>query len=395
MLRWTLLLVLGLALAGVGAAGAWYYNRTRALTFKQETPDDVLRAAVEMVKMGRADQLPTLIYAESMEMRAVLNRLGGLTGSLQGLAGTIAGRFPGEVARYKAEAEEAAKSEKTRSVVDSILQGQRPAALNGNPQEQQSAFEQAAVRIFADPFGWIESGSERLSTVEVDDERAAILFDGSPVAGVGLSMRKVAGRWFIEIPTNLPGVNRYMPQTKHEWAIVANLIKVLDNAVKDLDIEVRAGRVARMENLAEKVGEMAFAPAAMVAIVYAKEMDVRSRRERALGDYRKRQSAYLKERIAAGADEGTLRRVGEALAKVATEELDTIIRVDTAVVKGEGTKSLPKFEQMPTPTFEATVEQWTMNRGAKLLLAALPAEPELTATLDRLVAPKSSVNRRR
>ena len=59
------------------------------------------------------------------------------------------------------------------------------------------------------------------------------------------------------------------------------------------------------------------------------------------------------------------------------EELDKIIRADVAVVKGEGSKSLPKFDGMPATTFEATIEGWLLAKSIKFSLASPPGEPEL------------------
>lgn len=396
LLKVAVFLLAAVGLTGAGAATAYFvWGKPPIPAFTQESPSDVLKAAVDMVKAGRADQLPTLIYAESPEMRVVLQRLGGLTGSLQELAGVLSKRFPQQVAQYRKDAEEAMKSDQGKSVMTALLQGQRPTGTPSSPQDQQTTFEQTAMRILADPFSWLEQGAGRLTTVEVADDTAAILFDGAPIAGVGLTMKKVGTKWFVQIPTNLPGVSRYMPQTRNEWSIVANLIKVLDNAMKDLAVEVNAGRVNRMEQLAEKVGEMAFPPAAMVAIVYAKEMDVRARREKSLTDFRKRWTAWVRDNGMSIGDESVQKRLAEAVNKLAIEELDKIIRADVAVVKGVGTKTLPKFDGMPATTFEATIEGWLLQKSIKFSLASPPGEPEFTKVIEKINAPALAANRRR
>ena len=420
VLSWLLRALAGVAMCAVlaGAGGlAWYmaFGKPGVPPYKQETPDDVINAAVTMVKAGRADKLPTLVYADSLEMRAVLVRLGGLTGSLQDLSGEVTRRFPTEVARYKKESQQAIESGAATAAAARVLSGGRAGGVSvaigsagvearkkeagdgeigrrGRP-DPQIMFEQAALRIFADPFGWLETGAARLTTEIVADDRAAVMFDGAAVGGIGLTMRKVEGKWFIELPLNAAIINRYTPQTRNEWAIVANLIKVLDNAVKDLAVEVKAGRVQRIEQLAEKAGEMAFPPAAMVAIVYAKEMDVRGRREKSMSDFRKRLTTWGKARVESGADQNVTTRLSEAVTGVAVEEIDKIIRSDTAVVKGDGARALPKFEPMTAITFEALIEGWLMNRGVKISLAAPPAEPELGRALEKL-APKVALNRR-
>lgn len=396
--RLAIALCAAVLLAGSGALAAYFiYGKPGLPAYKQETPDDVIKAALDMVKAGRADALPTLIYAESPEMRSVLNRLGGLFGSLQDLSGVVTKRFPQAVERYKKEAREAVTGEKGKALLNSVVSG-RDTKPGASPEAQRSTFEQATLRIVADPFSWLSEGASRLTTVEVADDQAAILFDGAPLAGVGVTMKRVggpvSGKWFIELPVSNPLLSRYMPQTRNEWQIVGNLIKVLDNAFKDLSIEVKAGKISRPEQLAEKAGEMAFPPAAMVAIVYAKELDVRQRRETALADFRKRLNLWTTEK-AVGNRKDAIQRVSDAIAKLAVEELDKLIRADFAVVKGQGTKSLEKFAPMENQKFEATVEGWLLNRGVRMTIAQPPADPDLTRSIEKLVAPAVAVNRRR
>jgi hypothetical protein len=95
----------------------------------------------------------------------------------------------------------------------------------------------------------------------VNDEQAAVLFDGKPMPPFGLSLRLSNQRWYIELPLNMiPGASQFMPQTRHEYSIFGHLIKVLDNAIKELADDVRSGRIGRMDKLAERAGEKAFGP---------------------------------------------------------------------------------------------------------------------------------------
>lgn len=394
------------ALVGAGVALAAVVLRSREVSYKQETPAEVIASAMEMIKTGRADKLPTLVYADSPEMRGVLNRLGGLFGAMQELAGAMAQRFPAEIAKYKAEAKDAVTGEKGLLALEAMRRGPRggrgPAggADGGTAEERanpQDAFQQTAARLLADPFGWIEANAARLTTVELTDDTAAVLFDGEPVPPLGLTLRKANGKWYVVLPTGIPGAERVLPQTASEWKIIASLVKVADNAVRDLAVELREGKIARLEQLAEKVGEKAFIPGAMVVVVYGKEMDVRNRRERAMTDFRKRLTKWTGEAAArsGSADAEGLKRFGDALAKVAVEELDKVIRSDTAVVRGEGTRALPKFEPMSAQAFEATVEGWLLGRGVKASLSAGVGAAEVEAVVKALSARELSANRRK
>lgn len=160
----------------------------------------------------------------------------------------------------------------------------------------------------------------------IADDQAAILLDGQPVPPVGLTMRKADGNWYIELPLNLPVLSGYMPQTFNEWSIVGSLIRVLENTVRELTDEVNAGRVNRIEALAEKAGEKAFLPAAMVFVAYGKEMDVRQRREKLTGELRKKLIEWGKARNELGDDRDGTRKFIDATMRLAAEDLDVAIR---------------------------------------------------------------------
>ena len=58
----------------------------RPTVYSQETPDDVIRSAAEMIRNGETQRLPDLIAADNDEMRRMLNRLGVLFGNMQQLS---------------------------------------------------------------------------------------------------------------------------------------------------------------------------------------------------------------------------------------------------------------------------------------------------------------------
>ena len=75
--------------------------------YSQDSAQAVVQSARQMVTEGRADRLPTLIYAESKRERRVLREVGSLLGHVQDLAVAVNKAFPAEVAALRARAEAA------------------------------------------------------------------------------------------------------------------------------------------------------------------------------------------------------------------------------------------------------------------------------------------------
>jgi hypothetical protein len=126
--------------------------------------------------------------------------------------------------------------------------------------------------VFADPYGWLERSEGKL-TVTRDgqpDDMAALLWDGKPVFGVGLSLKQEDGVWYIALPTNIPGLGRIAPKSADSWEIMGEIMEIFDNTLKDLRDDVHKGRITRLEDLAAKAGEKAFVPAALGLLAYEK-----------------------------------------------------------------------------------------------------------------------------
>lgn len=348
--------------------------------YSQASPDDTVQAALAMVRNGDAAKLPRLIYADSREYRSVLNRLGALFGTLQEMGTEVAARFPAEVAKLQEQIKEAATGEGAAQLAERLRSGEAASGslAVGQPQNdaerraREQQFRDVSLRLFADPFSFLDIAKERLTTQRLSDDQAAVLLDGKPVPPIGLTMRRDAdGLWYFELPLNLPAVAQFVPQTRHEWSIIGSLIRVLDNAVKELTVDVRNGSIGRMDQLAEKAGEKAFVPAAMVFIVYSKEMDVRQRRERVMRDFRRKWGEWVSGVREAGADPDTLKAFSDAVVKVTVEEMDRRVRARVA----DNAQALPAFAQMPLDQLLKDVQTWLATSGVTITLAPPPAAP--------------------
>lgn len=363
---------MGLA-AGVIALIAWLGLRTE---YSQATPDDVLKSAIMMVKDGKAERLSDLMYADNVEYRVTLTRLGKLCGTMQELGQAINDRFPQDVARARETLKKSAEG-KQASIISAISQGPsggggggggglQIGAMNFQPpktaeegKQREEQMQAYLANIFADPFGWLADSAGKLTTEKIADDTAVIKYDGEPLLGGLITLKQHDNRWWIVLPLHLPGVSAYSPQTRNEWQIVASLLKAIDNAMIELRDDVRSGKVAAVDQLGMAAGEKAFIPAAVIMAMYAKEMDVRSRREKALASFKKRWREFEKARQETLTD---LKPMSEAVNKAAIEGLDKLIRKRTL---DKDANPLPKFEGMPDTELTTLVEGWLSTEGAK------------------------------
>ncbi len=258
--------------------------------YSQKTPEDVIRTASLMVKNGDVKQLPNLIYAENNDMRAVLNRLGSLCGNAGALAIDLQARFPAEVAKLKADAQQAAAEGKPSSLLGQFMnqsggnaaQTRRRRPQDTNPGEikaQQDEFQQGLVRVFTDPFSMLEEAEGKLSVTPIDNTTVAVLYDDKPVFfPIGMTMKKSTdGRWYLVLPTNLPVAGEYMPRNHEEYSIVGSLIRALDNAVIDLRKDVVAGNLKDIDEVSRRAGEKAFVPAVGIFFAYSRAIEAREK----------------------------------------------------------------------------------------------------------------------
>lgn len=252
--------------------------------YSQATPQDTLASAQLMVKNGEAEKLPRLIHADSPEMRRWLNTLGRLLGDMETLSATVAEKYPADVAALRARAEQAAKEGRATSIIGQLVQqgrsagpaqagfGGRRTARQPTREQTRGDFNDALTSLFTDPYAFLNDAEGRLTVVEVDDEIAALQWDGKPVlAPLGMVMRKGEDdRWYFVLPTNVPGADRFMPKDKEQWDILGKLVVTLDKMVLDLNQEVKDGRHASLSSVSRRAGEMTFVPAVMVMYAYGK-----------------------------------------------------------------------------------------------------------------------------
>ena len=152
----------------------------------RDTPEATIASARKVVQEGRADKLGQFIYADSKDMRKLMNRFGVFLGNIQKLGDAVQEKFPKEVGALKAKAAEAAKNGKAASLLTQMTSQMRPQRGKPKPTMAQQeatrdAFNDAIKDLFADPYAWIRESETRLTTTFLTDDSVALLWDGEPV----------------------------------------------------------------------------------------------------------------------------------------------------------------------------------------------------------------------
>ena len=262
------LLGMGAALAASSLLGG-----CEKKTYPQDTPEAAIASARKMLEDGKAEKLADLIYAENPDMRQTLVRVGRLLRDVQNLAASIQTKFPNDVAKIK----EQAKSEGVTGLLSQIGGNQRRRGRAAADRDRDGAqFDGLIKQVMTDPYAWLQDNSGRLTTAPVNDNLVALLWDQKPILPpLGLGMRKDGDKWFLVLPTNLPGVSTFMPRSADEYKTFSMLFGILGNAIRDVDKDVKSGKLKTLDEVSRKVGENAFMPVAMFFIAYGKMIESR------------------------------------------------------------------------------------------------------------------------
>lgn len=278
------------SLRGILTTAAWALmlvmgaSCSREPAYSQSSPQAVLETAKLMVRNGDARLLVKLVHSDSEPMKRALNRLGHTLASMQTLAVELERAFPKEVAKLREDARKSAGAplgsllgglnrgqmqRAARQAAASAPQQGRPEAGAGN--RSASPFDDVLTRLFTSPFDLIEDESARLSTVALDNDSHAILYNNMPIIpGVALIIRRDErdGRWYFVLPLDLPALRNVVFRSEEAWRTYTGVIATLDNIVKDLTQDVRSGKLASLNDASRAAGEKAFTslPFALLAL---------------------------------------------------------------------------------------------------------------------------------
>ncbi len=238
-------------------------------TYAQDSPAAVFDSARQMLEDGNAERLVELLPPPTDNNRIVYQEVGRMLRALQNLATTLEAAFPEEISELRADAEAAALRGDAISNLQQAVTGR--GQRRGQAGESDERLNALIQSLLADPYGWIRASQDRITTQYIFDGTHAVLWDGKPILPpVGVVVQEDArdGTWHIVLPTNLPMVSRYLPKTRDELIIWAQIMRVLSNAFDDLSTEIDAGEYLSLEGVARAAGEKLFAPMGMVFFAY-------------------------------------------------------------------------------------------------------------------------------
>lgn len=363
--------------------------------YSQQTPDQVLRSALEMVKQGDTARLSELLYAESPQMRSFWNETGVLLGNMQKLSKAVQARFPEEFAKLKQEAAERSARGEASTLLDMVRQGGPSAAGKSGPEgdaAQRDQVRDLINRLFADPYAWLEANAERLTAEQITDDTATILLDGQPVIPiVGLPMRLEDDRWFVVLPLSTPPVGEVMPRTDEQWQILRSVVRVLNKTVIDMTDDVQQGRVTTLDALARSAQKKALFPAAIAFAAYGKELDISNRVQRRTRSFRTKLGDWSEARAKLDGldktDEAVSKSLRSALERLAPTEIEKLVRANKP----------SRFDQMSDPEFEEILDGWLRAAGLRInlneSLAPARVDPILDAWQDKPDASESRADK--
>ncbi|TVQ63725.1 MAG: hypothetical protein EA378_01240 [Phycisphaerales bacterium] len=236
--------------------------------YDQSTPERTLESASAMVANGEPQRLTSLIWAEDEATRQVYDRLGRVLKRGGDLAVLIQERFPEDVKRVQSDLDRAGASGQPTVLERTLTGGNRRARTPQAQREQRQQLEAAIRAIFADPYGFLERGRDRLGTTFVNDTSSAITWDGRlvlPPFGL-LIQQQDDGKWYLTLPTQgIPQIKRFLPSASEDMAMIwMATIQLLDNVLVDMDARIRSGRYRSLDEAARGAGEMIFLPGVML-----------------------------------------------------------------------------------------------------------------------------------
>jgi len=254
------------ALAGV--LGVLSLGGCSERRYDQTSPDRVLDSASAMVTSGDTHRLPSLIWAEDENTRRVYDRLGRVLTRAGQLAELIQERFPEDVRRVQADLDRARAGGQVSAIERTLTGGGRRPRTPEAQRQQREQLDAAIRAVFADPYGFLERGRDRLGTTYINDNSSAITWDGRlvlPPFGL-LIQQQTDGLWYLTLPTQgIPQIQRFLPSANEDMAMIwLASIQLLDNVLVDMEARIKAGRYRSLDEAARGAGEMIFLPGVML-----------------------------------------------------------------------------------------------------------------------------------
>ena len=209
----------------------------------------------QMIVDGHPELLKNLVHIEAREIsysdgvteasaiQNVIDKAGDMLGQLYRVARKLRDRYPDQVAKEFEKLDAKAK---------------------------RNGFDQL-TRFLADPFGLMDEQRGRVSVEDMGDGTAAILIDGKPAFGLGMQMRDVNGVWKIDVPIDL--LQRYRPNTREEWTVIANMMLSFENSLTAFETELDRGDFRNLDHASTRAGRLLGERAFVQVMIYQNMKD--------------------------------------------------------------------------------------------------------------------------
>ena len=226
------------------------------------TPEALLDAIQRAVKDGRPEDLPQFIEIAARDVEfedgvTEASAIGDVKGKLSDMLGRL-GRVSSKLKRTF-EAELAKEAKKPKTELEKI--------------SDRFGFGPIVENAILDPFKFLDSSRSKLKAEDLGDGTAALSYDGKPIAGGFVALVETSGGWRVTVPVELVQSNKYWPQTRHEWAVLASIILAVENSLKMFEKELDQGKFKTIDKASERVGRLLGESVIVQSVIYATMKD--------------------------------------------------------------------------------------------------------------------------
>lgn len=220
------------------------------------TPQKALDAISVMIEQGHPEGLPQMLeipardvtfadgVTEASAIGDVKDKAGDMLAQLWRVSGKIKARFGKEL-------------EKEGNA------GLEIAAREGFD------YRSLARQVLGDPLGFLVANRARLTAEDMGDGTAAVLFDGEPALGGMVSLVETDEGWRVQVPVDVLRSNKYWPDTRHEWSVVASMMLGIENSLTDFETEFDEGKIRSLREAGERVGRLVGESVVVQSVIYA------------------------------------------------------------------------------------------------------------------------------
>lgn len=220
------------------------------------TPQKALDAIQRMIEEGRPQDLPKMVeikardvtfedgVTEASAIQNVKDKMGDMLEQLWRVSKKVNSRFPAEL---KAEAKVGADTAASRGF----------------------DYRSLAKRVLGDPFGFLTEQRARMEVEDLGDGTAAITIDDEPAFGGLLTMVETPDGWRMNVPVDTLRSNKYWPDTRHEWAVIASMMLGIENSLGEFEEEFDEGKIRSVREAGERVGRLVGESVVVQSVIYS------------------------------------------------------------------------------------------------------------------------------